>query len=280
MNDVFRMPLDDIKVGDRWRRHTTPLPPPRSGMPPLLVSPEGQLLSGWLRLRSAREYGLPDVPVRTVATLAEFVPLFLGEDPAASPMRFSDLMRLMDTLVALEMPHINRRRLNCLRANRGGERGPQLSPLRLRDALSAVGGFSVSTVGRARPVWDALKDGKHPQAELLDDLDAGKATITAAYHLLFVPDPRQSPTVDAMVGAVKRHKLPPPTLEETPHLRKQAQVIANTVHGLAGYTVALKPLDPRAALLLPTGDVATVRHDLVEFLRALQPILNTLKEHS
>lgn len=284
MSKIRYVSVDSVTVGDRWRRRATLIRPPADDMPPLILTREGRLISGWRRLQAAREYQAGTVPIITATCIMDVIPPFQEEARNAVPMVFSDLMRLMDVLEDMERPQIDLRRLQRLRANISGGTPPNPGP-RLREMLGAIGGWSGSTTGRARPLWLILRDGDHPDADLIAALDDGKVAITTAYNQVFYDGPparevaaRPARTTRGQFTAAPLRRPGPPTAEEVVALKKQATIIANIANGLSGYTIALRDLDGRAVQQVPEDALTGIIADFAAFQRAIRPILDALKE--
>ena len=185
-------------------------------MVPLAIKEDGTIISGHRRWQAALALGMETVPVQIVDYADD-----LDEREAIIEFNrqrektFSQKMAEAEELEAVERERAERRRLSNLKR---GEEKPEVEMLppreygKTRDKVAvAVGLGSGRTYETAKKVWEAAKNGDETAKKLVEELDAGKTTVHAAYKELMkeaeAPTPAPQP-VPAKVEAEEAKEAP------------------------------------------------------------------------
>ena len=163
---------------------------------PLAVKEDGTIISGHRRWQAALALKMEYVPVQVVRYADD-----LDEREAIIEFNrqrektFSQKMAEAEELEAVERERAERRRLSNLKR---GEEKPEVEMLPPREygktrnkVAAAVGLGSGRTYDKAAKVWQAAKQGNETAQKLLEKLDKGQTTISAAYKQLIVEEEKR-----------------------------------------------------------------------------------------
>ncbi len=186
---------------------------------PLAVKDDGTIISGHRRWQAALALGMETVPVQIVDYADD-----LDEREAIIEFNrqrektFSQKMAEAEELEAVERERARKRQgertdLTSAKHLAEVERIPQRSAQKVAES---VGLGSHETYRKAAKVWEAAKKGDETAKKLLEELDAGKTTVHAAYKAVVKENEKQARKQAA--EAVERHVAlaPKRTIEVQP----------------------------------------------------------------
>jgi ParB-like chromosome segregation protein Spo0J len=213
MSDVERVPIRDIRVGDRTRaeyRHIEQLAESlrRIGMlNPVTVTTDLRLIAGGRRLKAAERCGWDDVPVVRVAALDEALLALVAErdeNTCREPLSPSESVALGKRIEAIEGPAAKERQ-ESTRSKPGqkvGKGGAKLAPPKnkgkTRDKVAEAVGMGRTTYDKAKQVSEAAEQQPELFGDLKEKMDA--ESVDAAHKEL-----------------KKRQDAPPPPDPTKPH---------------------------------------------------------------
>src|SRR5690606_5715777 len=181
---------------------------------PLAVKQDGTIISGHRRWRAALALKMEYVPVQVVRYADD-----LDEREAIIEFNrqrektFSQKMAEAEELEAVERERAEKVRRQKISASRSGETVETLPPSqKTRDKVAAAVGLgSGRTYETAKKIWEAAKKGDETAKRLVEELDAGKTTVHAAYKELMeeaeAPAPATQPA-PAKVEAEEAQEAP------------------------------------------------------------------------
>lgn len=169
---------------------------------PIVVTRDGYIISGHRRWKAALVLGLEEVPCRV-----EEYPNELAEQESLIEYNrqrektFSQKMAEGEKLKEIEAERARRRQLTTQLVGRGVQAKDMvvvISPPPLeedkgktRDKVAKKLGISGFTYSRAEKIWQAAKQGNETAQKLLEKLDKGQTTISAAYKQLIVEEEKR-----------------------------------------------------------------------------------------
>lgn len=181
---------------------------------PLVVKPDGTIISGHRRWRASMTLGMAAVPCRVLAyTDALDEQEAIIEFNRQRVKTFSQKMAEAERLRAIESERAKARQaVGHLNAPQYADKPepvketfPELGRGQVRDKVaSAVGLGSGKTYEKANKVWQAASAGDETAQKLVEKLDKGQTTINAAYKQVVVNESKQ-----AAIEAIE--KAPPAT---------------------------------------------------------------------
>src|SRR5690606_7266470 len=157
-------------------------------MVPLVIKEDGTIISGHRRWQAALALGMETVPVQIVGYADD-----LDEREAIIEFNrqrektFSQKMAEAEELEAVERERARRRQATSTGGARPQlkEKFPEAEKGQTRDKVAAAVGLgSGRTYETAKKVWEAAKKGDETAKRLVEELDAGKTTVHAAYKEL------------------------------------------------------------------------------------------------
>lgn len=159
---------------------------------PLLIAPDGTILSGHRRWRAARIVGLDALPCQVVDAPPEVAELLILESNQQRRKTFSQLMREDDHLRRLLEAQAHARRLANLRQYAAtSSTSPDDANLHTRSVSGRTLEVAAETLGvkprtlhKMRTIWQAAQSGDAAAQRLVEQLDAGKLAVDRAYKLL------------------------------------------------------------------------------------------------
>lgn len=187
-------------------------------MVPLAIKEDGTIISGHRRWQAALALGMETVPVQIVDYADD-----LDEREAIIEFNrqrektFSQKMAEAEELETVERERARRRKAEAGKANLPTVSAGNVSTThedkgRTRDKVAAAVGLgSGRTYETAKKVWEAAKNGDETAKKLVEELDAGKTTVHAAYKELMkeaeAPTPASHP-VPAKVADEEAEEVP------------------------------------------------------------------------
>ena len=135
---------------------------------PLWVAPDNTVIAGHRRLRAAKAIGLKTVP----ATVCEYFDVLVLESNRYRRKTASEMLREGEALEKLFKPAAKGRQR--LSKGRGRKGVPTLAPLKVRDQVAEITGLGRENLRK-------LKEVQAARPELLEKVDAGEMTISAAH---------------------------------------------------------------------------------------------------
>lgn len=186
---------------------------------PLAVKEDGTIISGHRRWQAALALKMEYVPVQAVRYADD-----LDEREAIIEFNrqrektFSQKMAEAEELEAVERERAEKVRRQKISASRSGETVETLPPSqKTRDKVaSAVGLGSGRTYDKAAKVWEAAKKGDETAKKLLEELDAGKTTVHAAYKAVVKESEKQERKQAAETAEQHIAAAPKRTIEVQP----------------------------------------------------------------
>src|SRR5690606_6028002 len=188
-------------------------------MVPLAIKEDGTIISGHRRWQAALALGMETVPVQIVGYVD-----VLDEREAIIEFNrqrektFSQKMAEAEELEAVERERAEKVRRQKISASRSGETVETLPPSqKTRDKVAAAVGLgSGRTYETAKKIWEAAKKGDETAKRLVEELDAGKTTVHAAYKAVVKESEKQERKQAA--EAAERHiaAAPKRTIEVQP----------------------------------------------------------------
>lgn len=159
---------------------------------PLLIAPDGTILSGHRRWRAARIVGLDALPCQVVDAPPEVAELLILESNQQRRKTFSQLMREDDHLRRLLEAQAHARRLANLRQYAAtSSTSPDDANLHTRSVSGRTLEVAAETLGvkprtlhKMRSIWSEAQAGDATAQRLVEQLDAGKLAVDRAYKEL------------------------------------------------------------------------------------------------
>lgn len=262
---------------------------------PITVWSDGTLISGFRRLRchfllagGQNRTGFRHIDAVFVNTIEEAAKRLLidnQDNVCAQQMTYSDmcrlweLMRKLDEPAALKRAETARRKgVELRRKTQSGERNPGRSRSRTDDyvltVLAEPFGISAATARRAEVVFqtatgviEAEEKKRQHAAHLMDELDAGRATVWASYQQLM-----------GLKGKTPTPKNKPETAESA-DVQRQLTAWDRALPPLRGLISGLSELGPPNPELT-WEQVGPVHAQLSEIRRELEKMIKKMKEIS
>lgn len=158
-------------------------------MEPLVIKEDGTIMSGHRRWRAAKAIGLEEVPCRVVGYSDELEEQeALIEFNRQREKTFIQKMKEAEKLKEIESERARRRQAQG-HFNAPQYTGkppvvatlPQLEKGKTREKVAEKIGMKPRTFEKAAKVWEAAKQGNEVAEKLVEKLDKGEKTISAAY---------------------------------------------------------------------------------------------------
>jgi ParB family chromosome partitioning protein len=286
---VTRVAIDWIRVDGRCRKDPGSLESLAASIKkhgliyPVVITPDGQLISGSRRIAAVRMLGWTHVDTYEVTTLddaSRFLVMERGEGAEHLPMTPGELMKVSRILDVLDQPEMRARRSQAGRvaaAKRLGRPIPDAAPVvdrkerRHKDALiSQALGLSETNYYYIRAVVGAASDPHRTPKEreiaatAMADMDNGLTTVTAAYDRVRNSKP------------VRTGREPAPTIDK-PGPQRRAITTAETT--LAGIAHALRQIEELHSDI-KGAEITQWISSLTDSRRAITVLINRLKERS
>lgn len=184
---------------------------------PLVIKPDGTIISGHRRWQAALALKMEYVPVQVVEYKSE-----LDEREAIIDFNrqrektFSQKMAEAEELEAIERERARRRMLSGKSVEPSGNISLGSKGQSRDKVAAAVGLGSGRTYDKATKVWEAAKKGDETAKKVIAELDEGKTTINAAYKAVVKEAERKEK--EQAAEAAERHMAAParPAIEVQP----------------------------------------------------------------
>lgn len=230
---------------------------------PVVITQGSQLISGYRRLQAAKLLGLPDIPVRVAANLAEAVGWIVAENKdrtGQKPMTAGELVAYVAML-------------------KGLHRTPEMNTL--RTAVTAIYESSYSHYCLIQRIVDAARDETDPDGPAHAALRDADAVLTGRRPLDSTGRPLSITTIEAALSGTQK---PAPIGSITPigrrePVREQAKALASAVAGLNGLVGGISRIDA-IDQSVGSADAGRWMADISRAQRALRRLHNQLKEHT
>lgn len=268
VNDGKRF-ITDIHIGKRRRQHLGDLNGLAASIAdtglrhPVIVTPGGQLVSGYRRIQASTLLGVTDIPVHVADDLATAVELIAEENgylPGAVPMTAIELVDYMGVIRALR-------------------RTPRLQTV--REAGNAILDYSYSRYCLIQLVVEAAREEANPDGPAhqglahVDAILAGRQPRTANGRLA---------SLKSIAAELSRTPAGPRPDKVAPvgrrqPVRNQAKALGSAIAGLNGLIAGLGQVETIDPMISP-ADADRWMADINRAHRTLRTLNAKLKEHA
>jgi ParB/RepB/Spo0J family partition protein len=178
--ETVYMPISEIKIGPRFRKDLGDIASLAASIQkvgllhPIVVGESSELIAGLRRIRACERLGWREIPVHIV-NLSDPQDAEIEENLKRKDFTASEIVAIKR---ALE-PGL---RAAAKKRQQSGKRAEESARGRPRDKIAAVVGVSHDTVAKAERIVTAAEKEPRKYGNLLEKVDAGKASINAAYR--------------------------------------------------------------------------------------------------